>query len=79
MFNAKTDLVVGHRYIIKTSLGHVTEAEFIHKGVIPGWESKNGSFKTHARSRYHFKNLRTGRQITLKSTAKVYSYLGDAQ
>lgn len=63
------DPIAGKTYIIKLTDGSLVPAKFEGKRVNPGYS--NLYFERKATSRYRFTNLKSGREINLKSRLKI--------
>jgi hypothetical protein len=61
---------LGKTYIVKSHSGYVpaTFVAHIHRD---GYTSKYGTFRTNATNHYLFHNLKTGRDIEIKSRVKI--------
>ena len=67
-------LEVGQVYAVKHTSGRVP-AKFLGTHIIPSYHSVYSQYKTNMRRHFIFENLKTGRQIELKSTQKVLGKL----
>jgi hypothetical protein len=72
----------GKTYRVRLTSGAWVDAEFLEEQQTGGFNSWNNTFGVHRHirkaTRYHFRNIRTGRTITLRSTRKIRQILGGA-
>ena len=63
-------LVPGTLYRVRFHGGHI-QWRYIETTQHDGWQSKYGTFRINATKRHRGINLATGREVILKSTAKI--------
>lgn len=63
---------IGNHYVLHHSGGNIV-ARFIACREIPGYRNNFGNQVRNATRRYHFINLKTGREIIIKSRTKIRS------
>lgn len=72
----------GKAYKVKLTTGKWVSAEFLKQETYGGFKTHAGPFaperQIRKRTRYEFRNLGTGRTITLRSLAKVKEIEGGA-